>query len=209
MKQKSGDQSSNVMINSIGANNNVNINQQRLAGEALEHRHTVFEADKTKGFKEYTEKDVRKGTLHAVIAVVVGGLAVFSNILSVASYFGLTKFPVAIPIAVICLIVVVINARYVDLLLLPKNTDTYRYGKIVRKSNDGRYVVYEKVAPCIYPSCNGVVRIVPAPPCEKHNHTIVGICSIGGREHTYTVDSNGIGFPHRFDWRPTESSQPD
>ncbi|MFA5780578.1 MAG: hypothetical protein WC947_10655 [Elusimicrobiota bacterium] len=196
------------MINSIGANSDVNINQQRLADEALEHRHTVFE---TKGFKEYTAKDVRKKTLHAVIAVVVGGLAVFSNILSVAAYFGLAKFPVAIPIVAICLIVVLINVRYVELLFLPKNTDTYRYlwGKFVRKSNDDRYVVYEKVAPCIYPNCNGDVRIVSAPAREKHNHPIVGICSIGEREHTYTVDSNGIGFPHRFDWRPIESSQSD
>jgi hypothetical protein len=63
---------------------------------------------------------------------------------------------------------------------------------------------YIKRAKCIYPKCDGFVFVVPAPPREKHNHLVVGKCSVGGIRHTYTFDFNGIGYPQQFDWSPPD-----
>ena len=77
----------------------------------------------------------------------------------------------------------------------------------VEQYDDGNYFLYKKIAACIYSKCSGSVAIVRAPQREQGNHTLVGVCSVGGHRHTYTVDYNGIGFPAQFDWRPIEKRE--
>jgi hypothetical protein len=74
----------------------------------------------------------------------------------------------------------------------------------VERDEGGDYVLYRKTARCTYPGCIGDVVVRPAPERERPNHTLVGECSVGGKQHTYTIDFNGHGLPRSFDWRELE-----
>lgn len=91
---------------------------------------------------------------------------------------------------------------------LERNRAIYIDGSWVEREDGGGYLLYRRTAKCIYPKCSGTVFIRPAPPREKPNHTLVGVCDLGNHRHTYTVDFNGIGFPLQFDWRPIEEHKP-
>ena len=99
--------------------------------------------------------------------------------------------------------------RYVSffrMLFLPQSEEIDRYvgGKYVHKGMDGNYTVYEKEAFCNRPKCAGRVKIVPAPPREKHSHTVIGRCSLGPNLHIYTVDFKSIGKCKEINFRPLE-----
>lgn len=73
-----------------------------------------------------------------------------------------------------------------------------------RKRADGHCYMYDKVAFCQYSGCEGEIVLRPAPPrvVEKSNRELVGICTVAGKQHTYTYDRNGYGTAEQFDWRP-------
>jgi len=109
----------------------------------------------------------------------------------------------------VCIIVAIYSFKDQWLLKL-KTAVPVRYeddGFWYEKRHDGKFQSYIKKAKCNYPKCNGTVHIVPAPPREKHNHILVGKCSVGGIRHTYTVDANFIGLSREFDWRPPEKEK--
>jgi hypothetical protein len=74
----------------------------------------------------------------------------------------------------------------------------------VERDENGDYLLYRKTARCTYPGCDGTVVVRPAPAREQPNHSLVGECNVGGKQHTYTIDFNNHGVPRFFDWRPLE-----
>ena len=46
---------------------------------------------------------------------------------------------------------------------------------------------------------------------EQAGHAKIGICSLGGRQHTYRIDHNLLAYPQLFDWteppKPVEETQ--
>lgn len=91
--------------------------------------------------------------------------------------------------------------------LVPGGDAKYRNGTWYEKNDIGAIYSYRKFAKCIYPKCEGRVRIIPAPPRERHNHNLVGACSVGGMRHSFTIDHNSIGYAQSFDWRPPEETR--
>ena len=61
-------------------------------------------------------------------------------------------------------------------------------------------------ARCIYPGCDGQVYLVDAPDREKPILKYVGECSVGGKQHTYEVDPNSVGYRRSFDWSKKENN---
>lgn len=98
--------------------------------------------------------------------------------------------------------------RKIAATTFPTDTAMFIEGQWIEEVNKEEYIQYTKTAPCIYPKCSGTVFIRPAPVRELPNHTLVGVCNIGGHRHTYTVDYNGIGFRQQFDWRAPEKQTP-
>ena len=195
----------NINIGSIGTGNTVNITQQQIPG-AHHVEYSVVEDS----VQHLSQSEVNKGALTFWASALLPVLAIAADSLGVLSFLGvqtLWVFAVVIPIAVIG-VALTNSKRKISEHSFKVNEARFINGQWVEQNDNGDYVLYQKVAPCIYPKCTGSVTIVPAPPRERGNHTLVGLCSVGGQRHTYTVDYNGIGYPAQFDWRPIEKHKP-
>lgn len=195
----------NIHIGSIGTGNTVNIAQHQGPPSAPHLEYEVLE----KSVRHLPKSEVNKGALAFWVSVSLPVLAIVADSLGVLSFLGiqtLWALAVVLPIAVVGAAVTNGKRKIAEHSFKP-NEAWFIDGQWVEEDGNGDYVLYRKVAPCIYPKCSGSVTIVPAPPRERGNHTLVGVCSVGGNRHTYTVDYNGIGFPEQFDWRPIEKQE--
>lgn len=204
MRQE-GSYNNNVMVGSVDGGSTVNINQHRR-DEPFEERFIEYGRDGNEGGEHYTRRDVFTRAAVAAGSAALGALAVFADLLSVFGYFGVGKLLATALVLLASFVPLAIYARFVALLLLPRSeqTDHFTFGRFAHKGEDGGYELYELSAPCGYPRCRGVVKPISAPPREKLEHSLVGTCSVGKRQHSYTFDYNRVGRPRQFDWRPAE-----
>lgn len=194
----------NIHIGSIGTGNTVNIAQH----QAPSTPHLEYEVLE-ESLRCLPEPEVRKGVLAFWASTSLPVLTIVADSLGVLSFLGIQTMwalAVVVPIAVVGA-AVTNGKRKIAAHSFKPNEAWFIDGQWVEKDDNGDYVLYRKVAPCIFPKCTGSVAIVPAPPRERGNHAFVGVCNIGGYRHTYTVDYNGIGFPAQFDWRPIEKKE--
>ncbi|WP_039989421.1 hypothetical protein, partial [Vibrio owensii] len=180
----------------------ISVNQNQDGIQSINETEIEYGVDEN-SYREISGDTYKKPAKIFYISLGVLTLGIVADVLGVLTYFGFNQGMIVLVLAPICWIIAVVtkNDRWVN-DLPPDQTSYYRSGKWYEKLPDGNVAIYYKKAKCIYPKCTGVVNIVPAPPRENPNHTLVGKCSVGGVQHTYTVDFNGIGYPHKFDWRP-------
>jgi hypothetical protein len=191
----------NINIGSIGTGSTVNIAQHQ-APETPLIEYAVVQGS----VSHLSPTEVHKGVLAFWGSASLPILAMVADSLGVLSFIGVqTIWVLAVVIPVAFVIAAMNNDKRKIAELSPKRNEAkFIEGRWVEQDEDGNYLLYRKAAPCTYPKCAGSVSISPAPPREQGNHSLVGICDVGGRRHTYTVDYNGIGYPHQFDWRPLE-----
>lgn len=195
----------NINIGSIGTGNTVNITQQQVPS-TTHIEYGVLDAS----VRHLPKSEVNKGAFAFWASASLPALAIVADGLGVLSFLGIQTLWVlaaVVPVAVIGA-TLTNGKRKIAEHSFKTNEAWFIDGKWVEQDDNGDYALYRKAAPCIYPKCSGSVAIVPAPPRERGNHTLVGVCNIGGNRHTYTVDYNGIGYPAQFDWRPTEKQGP-
>ena len=196
----------NIHIGSIGTGNTINIAQHQASPSTTSY----LEYKMLKESLQYQSKSkVNKGALAFWISASLPILAIVADSLGVFSFLGIQSLwalAVVVPFAVLGATLTNGKRKIAEHSFKP-NEAWFINGQWVEKDDHGDYVMYRKVASCIYPKCTGAVSIVPAPPRERGNHTVVGVCSVGGNRHTYTVDYNGVGFPMQFDWRPIEKQE--
>jgi hypothetical protein len=81
-------------------------------------------------------------------------------------------------------------------------------GRLMEKEDESSYLIYSPTAPCIYNCCHeGKIVLADAPPREvpRLGKTCVGICSITGRDHSYTIDGILVATVRKdLDWRPLD-----
>lgn len=196
-----------VEISGVLTNSPVNINQNQDGSQSITNTHIEYVIDEDT-VHVFPQRRARKMRAVFVITIFVSILGIVADILGVLSYVGIQNRTVIVVLLSICLFVMLIAKK--DLWLTSLKVDgsaNFKDGLWYEKRSDGNFMSYIKKAKCIYPKCDGLVQIIPAPPRERPNHSVVGKCSIGGIRHTYTVDYNGIGYPHEFDWRPLDKKQ--
>ena len=197
----------NINVESIGGiGNTINIAQHH-APTTPHIEYTI-----SSGTVEHlSQPEVRNGALVFYGSLALPILAIISDGLGFLSFLGIqSKWVLAVlfPIAVIGALLTSTKGKIAALFFFDSNKQRFINGRWVKPNSQGGYVLYKKTAPCIYPKCSGTVFIRTAPPRERHNHDLVGVCDTDGIRHTYTVDANGIGFPQNFDWRPKEEVKP-
>jgi hypothetical protein len=195
----------NINIGSIGTGNTVNINQQQVP-DARHIEYSIAE----ESVQHLSKPDVNKSVIAFWASTSLPVLAIVADSLGVLSFLGIQTLwvlAVVVPIAVVGAALTNGNRKIAE-RSFKANEAWFIDGRWVEEDDTGNFVLYRKVAPCVYPKCSGAVAIVPAPPRELGNHTLVGVCNVGGHRHTYTVDYNGIGYPAQFDWRPIEKHEP-
>ncbi|MES2115207.1 MAG: hypothetical protein V4578_08665 [Pseudomonadota bacterium] len=193
----------NISIGSVGAGNTINIAQHQAP--SAPHIEYAVGPDSV---EHVSRGDAIKSALTFYGSLLLPVLAITADGLGVLSFLGLqTRWVLAVllPIAIVGARLTSTRRKLATTTFVP-NEAQFIDGKWAEKEDDGSYLLYRKTAPCIYPKCSGTVFIQPAPPREHPNHTLVGVCDVGARRHTYTVDFNGIGFPEQFDWKPIEES---
>jgi hypothetical protein len=85
-------------------------------------------------------------------------------------------------------------------------------GKLMEDDGIDEYSIYSRTAPCIYSNCHekheGMIVIVNAPQREvsRIRKSFVGICSIGGEDHSYSIDNIWNATKDEFDWRAPEKT---
>lgn len=190
-----------IKIGTIGTGNTVNIIQHQ-APEASRIEYAVVQ----NSVSHLSSAEVKKGVLAFWGSASLPILAMVADSLGVLSFIGVqTAWVLTVLIPIAFVVAAMNNGKRKIAELSPKRNEAkYLDGKLVEQDEDGNYLLYRRTASCTYPKCSGSVSISPAPPREQGNHSLVGVCDVGDRRHTYTVDYNGIGYPHQFDWRPLE-----
>lgn len=203
--RQGGRGNNNVMFGTTGPGAHVTVVQQQPGGGKESVPPVEYEVDPRTDVEEHTTQQVMRRALTGGTALLVILLAVFSDLLQLSAALGLTRFQLGVPLVAACLLTILANLRQVRMLALPTDDRQDHYPLLirrwVRKGRDGVYRLFDKVARCTHPRCQGVIRIEPAPPRERGNHVLAGVCSLGGRLHTFTVEHNGLGWPKEFDWR--------
>lgn len=89
----------------------------------------------------------------------------------------------------------------------PKNTTKAIFignGRFMEDDSKENYAIYKPTARCIYPCCNqGKIIVTAAPPREisRIGKDFIGLCSVGGKDHSYRLDDLLVATPEYFDWR--------
>lgn len=200
-KEKGGKDNS-VDISGVITDSTISVNQNQDGKQSIHETEIEYEIDEH-SYREVNGDVYEKPTKIFYISVGVLGLGVLADVAGLLSYIGLNIGIVLLVFAPICLGIAVItkDVRWVNDLAYDEKS-YYRNGQWYEKLPNGNVAIYYKKSKCIYPKCEGSINIVPAPPREHPNHTLIGKCNIGGVQHTYSMDYNGIGYPHKFDWRP-------
>ncbi len=191
----------NVSIGSVGAGNTIHISHHQAPNAP--HIEYAVAAD---SIEHVSAGEARKSALGFYGSLSLPILAIVADGLGVLSFLGIqTRWVLAVllPLAVVGAILTS-TKRKLATTTFGHSEAQFVDGRWAEQEEDGSYLLYRKTAPCIYPKCTGIVFIQPAPPRERPNHTLVGVCDVGVHRHTYTVDFNGIGFPAQFDWKPLE-----
>ncbi len=178
-------------------------NLQSFKGERVEYK--VDE----KSYQEVDGGKYRKAANIYYLSIAIASLGILADVAGIFSYLNLHvgSLVVFFIFCPMCVLVAVLtkNNRWISRL----NADGksyYRDGQWYEKLNNGDVAKYRKVAKCTYPKCNGIINVVSAPPRERPNHNVVGVCSVGEFQHTYTMDYNSIGHLCKFDWRPIQKN---
>jgi hypothetical protein len=190
-----------VNIGSVGTGNTISITQT----QAPDAPHIEYMVDK-KSVRNLSKTYVNKGVFAFYGALLLPILAIVADALGVLSFLGVqTRWVMAVVLPAAIFGALLNNTRRkIAQTTFNPNTAAFIDGNWIEQDERGGYIRYQKTAPCIYPKCSGTVFVRTAPPRELPNHTLIGVCNVGGHRHTYTVDFNGIGFPEQFDWRPIE-----
>lgn len=191
----------NVSIGSIGSGNTVNIAQHQTPSDPR-----IEFAVAAHSVEHVSSRDANKGALAFYGSLSLPVLAIVADGLGVLSFLGIQTMwvlAVLLPVAVVGA-ALTNEKRKLATANFKQGEARFFDGRWAEQEDDGSYVLYRKTAACIYPKCSGTVHIQPAPPRELPNHTLVGVCDVGARRHTYSIDFNGIGFPEQFDWRAPE-----
>jgi hypothetical protein len=198
----------NVHIGSAATGSTINIAQHHAPEDKP---HIVFTPD-PHSMEHLSQSTINKGALAILASVSIPILGVVADVLGILGFLGIQTttwqvLSVLVPIAVVGTLLSNPMQLFTATITRP-NEARFIDGRWIERKEDGDYLTYRKTARCIYPKCSGTVFIQPAPPRERPNHTLVGVCDVGGLQHTFTVDYNGIGVPAKFDWRQVEERKP-
>lgn len=191
-----------VSFGTVGSGNTINVTQRQDSGAPhIEYRIA------NNSVERLAASEVHQGALVWVGSIALPILALVADSVGVLAFLGFqTKWVLAVVVPfAICGAILTNTKRKMAFASFSPKVAHFIDGRWVEKEGDGSYARYTKAAKCIYPKCQGTVYIQQAPVREHPNHTLVGVCDVGGHRHTYTVDFNGVGFPQQFDWRELES----
>ncbi len=183
------------------SNSTIEVNQNQDGNQAIANKNIEYEIDDT-SYRVISSKPADKANKFFAITIGISVLAIIADIAGVLTYIGINEGMMILVLFPIVLVIAMFTKQARWLHNLPKNnTALFKDGRWYEKLEDGNIAIYLKKGKCIFPKCKGIINIVSAPPREHPNHTLIGKCSLGEVQHTYTVDFNGIGYPHQFDWR--------
>lgn len=156
--------------------------------------------------KEYEINQVNKRAILSLVGlnfslVVLAFVALNRTKFTLLGFY--TQY-ISIAFFVIAIIFMFVNRGYIYIFLNRKKLKIedgcIDGNRFIRHISDDRYESYGISANCSYPDCDGKVYLVPPPKKEQGFRQFIGECSKGGKEHTYRVDANWVGYPHLFDW---------
>lgn len=202
MKDNKGN---NININGNIENSEITFNQTQDSNKPIERDYIEYKIDQDDYKEKSTLKSYKKRRI-LMISIFLSALGTIADITGLLQNFNINiSFGGYLFIVIILLIIIAVNGHDSWMVSLnPEDEERYKDGKWYKRINKNKISIYSKKANCTYPKCNGEISIIPAPPKEIHNHDYVGICSVGGIQHTYTYARNGIGLKRFFDWSPVE-----
>lgn len=191
-----------VEISGDVSNSTIEVNQNQDGNQPINTKNIEYEVDEN-SYRVISSEASKKANRVFIATIAISALAILADIAGLLSYIGINQGMMIFIFAPLAWVIAMLTKHKRWLYDLPaNNTAIYKEGWWYEKLDDGNIAIYLKNGKCIYPKCEGTINIVPAPPREHPNHIVVGKCSLGGVQHTYSVDFNGIGYPKQFDWRP-------
>ncbi len=78
----------------------------------------------------------------------------------------------------------------------------------VFKTSSEKLILFQRVAKCVFPYCNGIVRVHTAPERERIGSRLyqIGVCNLDNG-HTYTYNNDGNGYFRKMDFRPISKDE--
>lgn len=198
----------NITIGSIyqgdGNGNHIHVSQN----QTVERGPVRFLVD-PESVQKLSRASLKKGAWYfagSVPAFLLSVMSILADAMGIFSYFNLGWKILAWTIAIVGMfgLMFYITKLKIALQRIPEGEARFIDGQWVEHDEAGDYLLYSKTASCNYEGCKGTVHIEAPPPREQHNHDYIGVCDIGGKQHTYRVDFNGIGERQYFNWDPID-----
>lgn len=139
-------------------------------------------------------------------AVALTAIATASDCFGLASAIGFQPvwlLAIGMPIAMAPLLK---NHRKIQYILRrPRSVNEARFtgeGEIIQNHDRDNFLIGKMTGRCIYEPCRGIIQLASVPPKEKQNVEMdfVGVCSVGGINHSYFITRSWDAYPARFDW---------
>jgi hypothetical protein len=188
-----------ISIGSIGNSNHIHIEQLQQAGVPRIKYEPVAAS-----LQHMSREAVFRGTIGYYASWALLAVPLLADGLGILGFFGVQTLWAVVAVLPFVGAATTNPQRKIAEAPFSPGVANFIGNQWVERDEGGDYVLYRKTARCTYPGCNGDVVVRPAPERERPNHTLVGECSVGGKQHTYTIDFNGHGLPRSFDWRELE-----
>ena len=189
--------------NTINSTINQNNNITQVVKDGLPEKMIEYLRDTS------TVRTITKNKINFRVKLYFGEVSLVSLVIYLFHLFGFDPFWLLLIFILAIAIVSMVNLEYLYCFFKLKNDGKayFKWGNFYEKLDSGDCEKHVKYAKCIYPKCNGLVRIQVPPIKEQENHAFIGVCTEGGKRHTYTVDYHGIGFVQQFDWSKSEQKK--
>lgn len=215
MLESKGDRNNNLNFGRTGDGNFFSIDQSQHHYSSRNDHLIQFSGEEDSA-ERVDGKLISKRAIYGYGTILLGLLASASDLLTVFSYFGLTESMLRWAVILVCGVCVLPNVKYIHMGNLPRGKDKYINGfldslllgggRFVYRDKKGDVLFYRMSATCNYPKCDGTVYAISPPPREADNRCWVGVCSMGCRYHSYSIDPSGVGIPCEIDWRDLDNA---
>ncbi|MEZ8759212.1 hypothetical protein AB6D89_12205 [Vibrio splendidus] len=197
IKQTNQGKNQTVINNESGVVNIGNV-QRYVDLQVPESRHDL---------KQISSEFQGKFIVGFVLSIAVPTLGLFADLLAIHPVFDL---PFWVYVGVFSVVFIAIVSVYFDNYKI-FNSDVpdapsfshLHNDRLVSRTENG-YVVFTYSCGCIYPNCQGVIKISEPPERYNGNYHLFAKCNVGGEQHSYGLDCNLVAYPVHIDWRVRE-----
>lgn len=194
IKQKNTGDNQTVVNNESGT---VNINQ-------VDQYASLIGEDTLHVYKEISQAEQGKFITGIVMGCLIPAISLIADLMQIHPALNFPLWAYLIIFSIIFIVVVIgffDNFKILSAKQPKENECRQLYSDKLFSRTETGYIIFTHINNCVYPDCNGKIKISSPPERYNGDYSFFGICSLAGKQHSYGIDYNFIAFLTKVDWR--------